>query len=230
MTRVAITTDTDGYPRIARLAQANGLEPVPLPCIQVIPARAETLALARESAAAADWVVLTSARAVDILWPDGGMPATPAAVVGRATASAVELADGRPALVGESGAEALAEKLLERIDGLSVVFPHASKTNPAALKMLREVVGRFEAVPVYETRPLAPGPDRVDAAAFGSPSSVRGWALSRDFDDLVLAAIGESTAGVLADAARSPDVMPKRPAFGDLFAQLAQHMRRRRPI
>jgi uroporphyrinogen-III synthase len=230
MTRVAITTAADGYPRLAQIAQFSGLDPVPLPCIQVMAARAEILDMGKELAARADWLVLTSARVVDILWPDGGMPATSVAAAGRATASAVERAGGRPALVGESGGEALAAELVEKIGGLSVVFPHAAGTNPATLETLREATEGFEAVPVYETTPVAPGLDPVDAVAFGSPSAVRGWALSRDFDDLVLAAIGESTADVLADTARPPEVMPPRPAYEDLFALLAQHMRQRSPV
>lgn len=230
MNRVAITTAADGYQRVAALARASGLQPVPLPCIAVIPAPHEILELVRDLAAKADWLVLTSARTVEILWPHGGMASTSVAAVGPVTASAVEQAGGRVTLVGDAGGGKLAVELAERIDGLSVLFPHASGTNRATIEILQEAAGRFEALPVYGTRPLAPGPDPVDAVTFGSPSAVRGWALTRDFDDLVLATIGDATATALADAARRPEVMPPRPDLEDLFALLAQHMRQRSPV
>lgn len=227
MTRVGITTTADAYRRLAEAARRHGLEPVPLPCIEVIPAPAETLETARRLAAQADWLVLTSARTVRLLWPEGEMPPVSVAAVGRATAAAVDEAGGRVRIVGTSGGEGLVAELCEMIQGATVFFPHASRANRATMEAVGEVAGRLQTMPVYETRPVGPGPDRVDAVVFGSPSAVRGWGLSRSFGDLILIAIGETTAAALAESARAPDVMPPSPDFDHLMAGLAEHSRQR---
>lgn len=229
MARVAVTTAADGYDHLAKLALASGLDPMPLPCIEVA-ARADNLELARDLAAQADWLVITSARVVYVLWPDRAMPSTSVAAVGPASASAVERAGGQPRLVGDGGGGELAALLADKVGGRFVLFPHAAGTDRTTLETLRVAAGRLEAIPVYETRPTAPASDEVDAVVFGSPSAVRGWALSRDLDDLVLAAIGETTASALASEARPPEVMPPRPSYEDLFTLLAQHMSQRSPV
>lgn len=229
MGRVAITTARDGAGRLVRMAKRYGLTPVPLPCIEVIPASSEVLDAARALAAEADWMVVTSSRAVTILWPMGGMPEVPVAAVGKSTAVSVEHAGGVLGLVGEAGGRALTVELGERLEGRSVFFPHASEADPSTIAVLEEAGAEVGAVTVYETTPIAPGPDPVDAAVYGSPSAVTGWLLSRSLDDMVLAAIGETTAGALADAGRYPDVVPARPDFEDLMARLAEHMRVRSP-
>jgi len=230
MTRVGITTTADGYPRLAGAAERHGLVPVPLPCIEVVAAPVEVLALAREEARRADWLLITSARTVTTLWPEGGMPSVPVAAVGSASAAAVENAGGTVGFVGESGGEDLVFELSEKWHEANVFFPHASGARQGTVECLEDVAADMAALPVYETSPVAPGLDAVDAVVFGSPSAVRGWALARGFDDLVLAAIGETTAAALAELAREPDVVPSRPDFELLMALLAHHLRQRSPV
>ncbi|MBW3667198.1 MAG: uroporphyrinogen-III synthase [Actinobacteria bacterium] len=227
MTRVAITTAADRFSRLAESARRQGLHPVPLPCIEVIAAPAEVLEAARELARRADWLVLTSARTVEILWPEGEMPSVPVAAVGPATAAAAGAAGGGVGLVGESGGEDLIAELSEMIEGATVFFPHASGADRATTTAPGDSAVQIEAMPVYETRPIAPGPDRVDAVVFGSPSAVRGWGLSRSFAGLTLAAIGETTAAALAESARPADLIAPRPDFDDLMGLLAKHTRQR---
>jgi len=230
MGRVAITTAADRSSVLADHARSHGLEPVLLPCIEVTPASDAVLHDARALASRADWLVVTSPRAVRAVWPRGGMPPSPVAAVGPATAASVEEADGIVGLVGEAGAEALVARLAERAGGASVFFPHATGADPSTVSALVKAGAEVQAVAVYQTRPVAPGLDPVDAAAFGSPSAVRGWLISRHLDDLVLGAIGETTARALADAGRSPQVVPPRPDFEELMAHLADHLRQRSPV
>jgi len=229
MGRVAITTAADRSSLLAGQARSHGLEPVLLPCIAVTPASDAVLHHARALASRSDWLVVTSPRAVRAVWPGGGMPPSPVAAVGPATAASVEEADGIVGLVGEAGAEALVARLAERVGGASVLFPHATGADPSTVSALESAGAQVKAVAVYETRTVAPGPDPVDAAAFGSPSAVRGWLISRHLEDLVLGAIGETTARALADGGRSPQVVPPRPDFEELMAHLADHLRQRSP-
>jgi uroporphyrinogen-III synthase len=230
MVRVAITTAADRSSRLADHARSHGLEPVLLPCIEVIPASDAVLRTARAFASRADWLVVTSPRAVAAVWPDGEMPPFPVAAVGRATAASVEEAGGRVGLVGEAGAGSLVARLAERTEGTFVFFPHATGASPATIAALEQAGAEVKALAVYETRPVAPGPDPVDAVAFGSPSAVQGWLLSRHLDGLVLGAIGETTARALAEVGRPPQVVPPRPDFEDLMAHLAGHLRQRSPV
>lgn len=230
MGRVGITTAADRSSLLADHARTHGLEPVLLPCIEVTPADDAVLHDARALASGADWLAVTSPRAVRAVWPRGGMPPTPVAAVGPSTAASVEEAGGTVALVGEAGAGALVARLAEMAGGASVFFPHAAGAAPSTVAALEKAGAEVKAVAVYETRPVAPGPDPVDAVAFGSPSAVRGWLISRHLEDLVLGAIGETTARALADAGKAPQVVPPRPGFEDLMAHLADHLRQRSPV
>lgn len=230
MGRVAVTTAADRSSRLAAQARRHGLEPVLLPCIEVTPVPDAELHTARALAWRADWLVVTSPRAVAAVWPDGGMPPLAVAAVGRATVASVEEAGGSVDLVGEAGAGSLVARLAETAAGKSVFFPHASGADPAMITTLERAGAEVTAVAVYETRALAPGPDPVDSVAFGSPSAIRGWLLSRHLDDLVLGAIGETTARALADVGRPPQVVPPHPDFEDLMAHLADHLRQRSPV
>ena len=84
MRRVAVTTAVDTAHRVARLLHLDQLEPVMLPCIRIVAAPIEALERLRAAARDADWIVVTSPRAVHVTWPEGGMPSLPvAAVVGQ---------------------------------------------------------------------------------------------------------------------------------------------------
>ncbi|MDP8958309.1 MAG: uroporphyrinogen-III synthase, partial [Actinomycetota bacterium] len=93
--RTAVTTSPDRAPAMAKELERVGLHPVVLPCLEVHPAGPGTLERARRAAEEADLLVLTSARVLGLLWPDGGFPATPVAAVGRSTAEGVRARGGR---------------------------------------------------------------------------------------------------------------------------------------
>lgn len=230
MTRVAITTDR--FDSACRPFLRYGFEPVPLPCIRIEPAAADVLAGARRAAAACDLVLITSVRTVDLLWPQGPMPASPVAAVGERTAAAVEARGGRLALTGRAGLAELVDQLAGVLEAASVVLLRAGgpPTSPdnstylgTAMAVLRKRAGNIDEFEIYRTKPLPPGTDAVTAAAFASPSAVAGWHLSRSFDALIVGVIG-STTRLAAAAHRPPDVVAPRPSHDALARAMASYL------
>jgi len=221
--RVAVTTATDRASSQIQALETRGLEPVPLPCIQINPGSDSDLARARSASSWCDWLVLTSPRAVRILWPDGGMPRARTAVVGPTTASAVEMAGGTVALVGDSGAAGLVSRLAPHVAGRTVLLPHAAGSDPDTVAGLEAAGAKVTAVPIYEAQPVAPAHDQVDAALFGSPSAIDGWCRSRSLDDLVVAVIGATTEHALVGRGRAADVVAPRPDFDSLADAIHSH-------
>lgn len=221
MIRVGVTSDR--FDAVAPGYIASGLEPVPLPCIRIEVAPPPEIAKAREHATHTDLLILTSPRVVSLLWPDGRMPKVDTAVVGQSTASRVEQAGGNPNLVGDAGLAALVELLAGHVHSRSVMIAHAEGSDPVAMGRLREIVPDLDEHLIYKTIPVAPGNERVDAVALASPSAVAGWALSRSFDDVVIGAIGATTADAVAPH-READVIAERPSHFFLARAIASFM------
>lgn len=222
MKRVAITTTADAAPRVAEPLVAHGLVPVMLPCIAISPASANVLADLRKKAAKADLIVVTSARAVRVTWPDGDMPSTPVAAVGSATAAAVTDAGGVVKVTGSGGAAELVAEL--GVSGLRIVFPHARAADPSTDAELERMGATVFAATAYDTIPITPNDDKVDAAIFGSPSAVDGWLLRRHLDGLVIGAMGHTTASALRVRGVEDPVVPKNPGFEELVKALAERI------
>lgn len=219
--RVAVTTSSDNAARFTQRLAAVHLEPVCLPCIRVEPSTEAVLEPLRRAAVDADWIVCTSRRAVEITWP-GGMPARPqVAVVGRATAAAVRAAGGHVSVEGAGGATQVRKLLGDRINGRVVVFPHARAADPVTVRELRAGGATVIAAPAYQTVPIAPGPDSVDAVILGSPSALEGWLLSRSLAGLEVAVIGETTAAAVRAHGCEPDIVPPIPDVDELVTALA---------
>jgi uroporphyrinogen-III synthase len=227
---VAITTDR--FESAGRPFRRYGLEPVSLPCIRIEPAGEEVLAEAREAAALCDLVLITSARTVDLLWPDGPMPPSPVAAVGERTAAAVEARGGRLALAGRAGLADLVDQMGSKLETATVVFPHAGRppTTPddssplsTAIKTIRGRAANLNEFEVYRTTSLSPGTDAVAAAAFSSPSAVAGWHLSRSFDSLVIGVIG-STTRLAVSVHRKPEVVAPQPSHDALARAMATYL------
>lgn len=230
MTRVAITTDL--FESAGRPFRRYGLEPVWLPCIRIDPAGEDVLAQAREAAASCDLVLITSARTVYLLWPDGPMTPSPVAAVGERTAAAVQARGGRVALAGQAGLANVLERLGSKLEKAHVVFPHAARpsTTPDHSQSLSTVVDGLRSraahvseYEIYRTTSLPPGTDFVTAAAFASPSAVAGWHLSRSFDALVIGVIGATTCRAVA-AHKTPEVIAPRPSHDALARAMALHL------
>ena len=227
--RVAVTTTADTAPRVADRLEYAGLGPVPLPCIRIVASAPKVLQRLRSSARHADWIVVTSPRAVHITWPDGGMHSVPVAAVGPAAASAATRAGGRVEVTGKAGAASLLEALRPLVRGKRVAFPHARTVDPAIVAGLRAAGATVVAVSVYDTVPLAPATDSVDAVIFGSPSAVAGWCRSRHLDGLVVVGMGATTGSALIARGHPPNVIPDQPGFASLVTALDRHLRERTP-
>jgi uroporphyrinogen-III synthase len=219
--RVAITND--GFERAAPAFRGVGLDPVWLPCIRVEPADAALLARAREAALAVDLLLVSSVRTLDLLWPDRSMPVVDVVAVGERTAAAVEARGGRVVLSGRSGLADLVARSGDRLASDRVAFPHAAGSDPAALKAIREQATQLLEFEVYRTVPVAPDRTPVAAVAFGSPSAVEGWLLSRDFAGLAIGVIGPTTWEAVARH-RLPEVLAFEPSHEALAAALASYL------
>lgn len=221
MIRVAITTDR--FEGAARSFRRLGLEPVSLPCIRVEPANNGMLAQAREAASVAELLLISSVRTLDLLWPNGSMPAVEVAVVGERTAAAVAARGGRVVVSGRSGLSALVEQVSDRLGPSRVAFPHAVGSDPLAVEALKEWAADLQEFEVYRTVPVAPELTEARAVAFGSPSAVEGWLLSRDFDGLVVGVIGSTTREAVARH-RPPEVVAPQPSQEALARAMASYL------
>ena len=74
VSRVAVTTTHDRASTIERTLLTHQLEPVVLPCIEVIAAPESVLDEVRSISAHADSIVITSSRVVHLIWSSGGCP------------------------------------------------------------------------------------------------------------------------------------------------------------
>jgi len=224
MARVAVTTTPDRYRRYAARLADLGLIPIMLPCIELTVESGEILATAREKASRADWIVLTSARAVEVLWPHGGMPPTPVAAVGPHTAAAVGEAGGRIGMVGDGGASRMTNELAALVVGRSVFFAHASGADLRTASALRDAGAAVSTEEVYGVTPISPGSEPVDAAMFASPSAVSGWFLTRDLRGLLVGAVGPTTASAISRKGVRSDVIPQQPSFDRLARRMAEKL------
>ncbi|HJR87883.1 MAG TPA: uroporphyrinogen-III synthase [Acidimicrobiia bacterium] len=219
--RVAVTTDR--FDRVAPFYREARLDPIRLPCVKVEPAPADVLARARAATARAGVIVLSSARTVDLLWPDGPMPSIPVLAVGTATEAAVKDRRGQVFIVGNSGLAALAARARTRLATANVVFPRSANSDRAALRIIRELAPHLLEFEVYRTRSIAPAKAEVQAVAFASPSAVEGWHFARSLEGLVVGVIGPTTSAAVS-LHRRPDVVASSPSHRALAQALASHM------
>ncbi len=222
MIRLAVTTTADEQTRVAEMAVSAGFTPVALPCVTIKPESSELVAAMRRACSKADLIIITSPRAVRVLWPTGGMPPVGVAAVGEATARAVVSAGGRVEVTGVEGFDRLVEQI--RMNGRRVVYPHGRN----GMADITRLTGRsVVSGPVYDVEPIAPDPGiEVETVMFASPSAVRGWCLSRTLDGMVIGAIGGTTARHLAEVGYPPQVVAERPGFTALVEAMAGWWRR----
>ena len=222
--RVAITTTEDHFDRVASSFLAHGLEPVPLPCIRIRPASEDVLMSVKDAISAVGHVMVSSARAVETLWTECETVDADFYVVGSATAEAVERHGGTVRVVGSGGLTDLVDRL-EPLGLRRLVFPHADGTDRGSIEPLAASGVEVVSTVVYHTELLGPAADEVDAVAFSSPSAVEGWLSGRPLDDLVVAAIGPTTAAALVRHGVGVAVVPPTPGHEDLAAALAAFSR-----
>lgn len=218
--RVAITTTEDRFDRAAASYLAHGLEPVALPCIRIRPAAPGVLKSVKDAIASVPDVMVSSARAVETLWGEDDAVDADFYVVGSATAEAVVRRGGTVRAEGSGGLADLVDRVVPL--GLRrLVFPHADGTELDSIEPLAASGVEVLSAVVYHTELIHPAVVDVDAVAFASPSAVEGWLSSRPLDDVVVAAIGPTTAAALVRHGIGVDVVPARPGHEELAAALA---------
>ena len=224
--RVGVTSPADGYERYAAALTMEGLTPVATPSVQVEPRPEATLHRVREAARSAEFLLLTSSRAVEYLWPDAEMPATPVLAVGAATAATVRQAGGTVAHVGTAGSSALLDEQESAIQGKMIAYPRAAGADPAVTLRLTKMARSIFSEVIYATIPVAPPSYELDSVLFASPSSVEGWFLTRNVERLLVAVIGPTTAAALETRGITPDAQPAIPSAAALAAVLSELVER----
>ena len=167
------------------------------------------------------------------------------ACVGLRTAEVAREAGLSVYCVGDGGAEALLDELVEKLPprGRRFLLPHSEIGRDDLARGLAERGGEVEAVVAYRTvRANVDAADlrkrligeELDAALFASPSAARHFAElldagSRDALAAVrVGAMGEATAQALREAGIEPSVVPERPGARELVAALSDSVARRR--
>ena len=203
---------------LAELLAGQGMEPVQIPAIEIVPPQSYD-PLDRELARLGvyDWVIFTSANAVEVFASRGPVPdVRRIAVIGPATAEVVEKLLGRPAdlLPQEFVAESLAGSLLPYAAGAEMLLVRAAVARDVLPEALQAAGARVTVVDAYRTVvPTASiaavqelfrtGPP--DAVAFTSGSTARNLADVLALagvtvaDGVVLASIGPVTSAAMRD-------------------------------
>lgn len=198
---VAVTRDGDpDDPLVARIGAAGGRVVVWPTLAFDAPEDPGPLDEALADPGRWDWIVFTSARAVEAVAERGmdlaGLKAR-VATVGRATEAAVRERGGRVAVVGDAGGEALAGAMAAAdLDGARILFPAASRASDRLSDGLGPTGARVVRVEAYRTVLTPPDGARVradlatgvDAVTFASPSAVT--ALDRALDGSLGSTLG----------------------------------------
>ena len=221
--RVLITRPVDQAGPLVRAVIAAGAEAVVAPAISILPVDPPTpemeAALAAVASGGGDWLLFTSANAVEAVIPrlDPAMRATlRIGAIGTATAAALRQRGVVPTMQARmSSAAGLAEEIAGLgIVGATVVVPQGNLARPELADRLRELGANVMPVVVYRTE-VATKPDRrlqdqlaqqpVSAVTLTSPSAVAGLhaLLGGSWERLHGArtvCVGETTAAAAEDA------------------------------
>jgi len=219
---VGVTSPPDGFLRYQIALESFGLRATRTPSLRIEPGDEPSLARLRAATLSSDLIFLTSARSVHFLWPEGSMPRVPVAAVGASTARAVTDAGGSVSHVGRAGAAALLSEIEPLLASSRVVYPRAAGAHPTTLTRLNERARSLRSDVAYTALPTAPPLDPVDGVAFASPSAVEGWFLARDTSQMLVAAIGLTTAAALRHRGAPPDAIAEIPSPAALAAAIAQ--------
>ncbi len=238
-------------PELDAVLEQRRAHPVSYPCIDIAPALDPApldRGLGRAAEGAFDWLVFTSANAVEAVEArlgdlgilSGQLNRTRVAAVGPGTAAALANRLGITADLcpEEYLAEALAEELVAR-GAQRVLLPQAERAREALVRILGDNGVEVEAVTAYRTVLGSGGADvprlardgRVDAVIFASPSAVDNMAVrfgreNGDWDDLkkvCIACIGPVTSAAAERRGLKVDVLAQDHTILDLVAGLERY-------
>jgi len=250
---VVITRQADAGASLARALEGHGLRTWHVPTIATaLPPDTGDLDAAIDALSGADWLVFTSARAVDAMctreawsrvWPQVSGRVRIASV-GPATSGALARVGLAPTVLAPSpGSADLMHAMAATprgIVGTHIVWPRSdvarrewtALADYTGARVTAPVAYCTVAVPVRTLERLAAAivAGEVDAVTFCSPSSA--MSLSRAFAGgilrdlagrVVVAALGPTTAAALAQLGISADVVASAPVVESLSADLARH-------
>ncbi len=234
--RVVVTRTRQQASALAERLRASGAVPVELPVIEIGPPAdgGESLRDVASRLAAYDWVVFTSANAVESLFASlrdaRAFGAARVAAIGPGTAGALAergvVADLVPA---RYVAEGLLEEFPAPSGGARVLLPRAAEARDVLPDGLRRVGWRVEVVEAYRTGRTSPTAAALDAAraadavTFTSSSTVTGFLEVAGADRVppVVACIGPVTAETARQAGLKVDVVADSHTIDGLVEALA---------
>ncbi|MGQ9547763.1 MAG: uroporphyrinogen-III synthase [Roseiflexus sp.] len=242
--RVAVTRAAERAEGLASALRAEGAEVRICPTIAYAPPDDPApLEAALQHLDRYDWIIFTSAAAVDALAERGALP-PPAhvcvAAVGKATAASIEARGGRVDLIpAEQNAEGLLAALPD-VAGKHFLLPVASIARETLAVGLRERAALVDVVTAYRTVPGSGARDLItllcerslDAIVFSSPSTLRylldgmeQFGIDRSvaralLTGVALIAIGPTTARALRDEGLPIAAQAPTPDAGGLLQAL----------
>jgi uroporphyrinogen-III synthase len=238
--RVVVTRAERQSEGLAAAFEHAGARVELLPLLEVVPP-VDPGPLARAAAELQDydWIVFTSANAVEAFLPLAPPPWQPRiAVVGPATSEALRSQGIEPHLTAhQADAEGLAADLAPRVAGRRVLLPQAADARPALLAGLAAAGAEAVAVVAYDKR-LPPEAARRSAELFSnhplgwvtftSPRIVRHFAelFGADWErrrgELRAVSIGPVTSAELRRQGIEPAAEAERPGDAEMVAALAR--------
>lgn len=238
--RIAITRAREQSSVMAKRLVNLGAEVIEAPTIAITDASDGGAGLAVGAAAVAsyDWVVFTSANAVDRFWSNlrdaRDFGSARIAVIGPGTADAL----GRHHVVADLiPKRAVAESLLEAFPappaaGGKVLLPQAAAARSVLAEGLRSVGWQVDVVEAYRTEPVVPSPEVLaaikdaDAIAFTSASTVTNFlsAAGKDVLPGCIASIGPITSAVAREQGLNVNIEAAEHTIDGLIATLIEHL------
>lgn len=244
--RVVVTRAEHQAESFAAAFEAAGAAVEILPLLEIVPpADPRPLERAATELALYDWLVFTSANAVDAFLPltGGAIPnRLKIAVVGPATAEALRAYEIEPHLEARrADAEGLVADLAPHVGRRRrILLPQAADARPALADGLSRAGAEAVAVVAYDKRlpPEAPhraaelfSPPPIGWVTFTSPRIVRhfaeifGTAWERRRGELLAASIGPVTSAELRNQGVEPAAEATRPGYEGLVVAVAERIR-----
>ncbi|MEO7997361.1 MAG: uroporphyrinogen-III synthase, partial [Gemmatimonadaceae bacterium] len=246
--RVVVTRSGSAGETLVKRLESLGATVIHCPTISFAPPQ-DVVALMHALAGAADhdWIAFTSANAVQsvaqalrTMFGTYDVPLPPIAVVGRASAEAVESFGWRVAFMpSKSSGEQLAA-LMPVSTGMRVLLPRADIASTELPALLRERGCVVNEVVAYRTltnaqpvnSALLRGGDPIDALTFTSPSTVAGFiqtahvagwnaVVAQRSGELSVVCIGETTAAAARQHNLVVDAIAAEPSIESLIDALA---------
>ncbi|RLB01446.1 MAG: hypothetical protein DRG55_05115 [Deltaproteobacteria bacterium] len=242
--RILITRPKEQEGEFLRLLEAQGLEAVSFPTIEILPPEDwGPLDRAIQQVERYQWLLFTSVNGVKYFFRRWGerrgdpLPPIRIAAIGPATAEALRDRGLQVHFIPRRyRAEELARGLIELgIRGQRLLLPRAKEAREVLPEMLRAAGAEVEVVEAYRaSRPrdgerLRRALEGVDMVAFTSSQAARNFfeLLGDKGPEVAVAAIGPVTAQTLRDLGISPQVVPRSYTVAALAEAIGDYFRRR---